>query len=239
MRCGFWAAVLTVSLLSVPSSFATDINFSDWTGGYAPWIYESGKSASQDFEYRIHYGLPNNNLSVSLHEHDRAATVTGEFSGEIRDLQGNILGTSTGVLDMVFNDLEFHPDNYDNIYAVGFQGTSTSSGTFSFQMHFDNAPLEAETIDVYGGFANPAADNGDYGYLNGSPFNFLFEREGDEFDFDIWVKSLPGQQFTVSNTPLNFHGDIHGRTAVPEPGSMILLGSAALGLAARRKRQKA
>ena len=228
--------VVCAALLFAASAQATQLEYKFDSGTFYPRFYEAGTTAG-DYTYRSAFDL--SGLTLTLDTDDGSARLFGDFEGALQDRSGATIGTSTASLDLTFLDLEFGPtvgDPNKPIVAIGREGTSTSDGTFSFQLDFDNRPLEAETINVYGGFANVGANHAKFGDIAGIPFNFLLRENGQ---FDVWVKSQPGGNFTLFNEPFQLHGDIHGTTEVPEPATMALLSAGLWGLVRRRKQKAA
>lgn len=223
--------------LLAPAAYASPVQYSDWTGTFNPKIYPDGQT-SADFKYLLDFNLDNLIVTVD----NDTANVSGSFAGSITDQGQNTVGQATANLDIDFFGLDVPPANQvpgRQILALGVEGKSTSAGNLDFILDLDNQPLEAENIDVYGGFLNPAPTNGQFGFLAGTSFNFLLQQFGDEIIFDIWVKSSQDMPFTIGNEPFRLVGDIHGNTAVPEPGSMLLLGSGLLGAAYSRRQKRA
>jgi hypothetical protein len=228
-------ALFGLAALFVPCSSAVattlDLDFS--AGTFHPRYYQAGSNAGA-YTYASWFDL--SDLTVSLNTDTGVANVAGDFSGDLKDRAGNVIGTSVASLDLTFSGLTINPDVGDPnnpIYALGVEGTSTSSGEYFFQLDFANGRREAETLDVFGGFALVGANHATFGDIAGTSFNFMLRENGG---FDIWVKSLMGKTFTLSHEPFNLHGDIHGKTAVPEPATMLLLGAGVLGGALKRKK---
>ena len=235
MRTIIAAVILAVSVAQ--TAVAAPVQYSNWSGDFKPKFFPN--DLNEDFtEFVLDFDL--SGLVVTLDQMTGEANLSGDFMGNILDPNDSIIGTSTASLNLDFFGLDTPPATQPpgrNIVAVGVEGSSTSAGSLAFALNFNNAPLEAENIDVFGGFLNPSPTNGQFGFLAGTAFNFLLQQVGSELVIDVWVKSSKDQPFTISNDPFRITGDIHGKTEIPEPGSMLLLGSGLLGVMARRRRK--
>lgn len=228
-----FAGLLATALVPVAPAVANTIEVGFTDGAFAPRYYEEGTVAS-DYTYKTVYDL--SDLTLTLNTDTGVANLEGDFSGDLLDANDDVIGTSVASLDLTFMGLEINPsvgDPNNPILALGREGTSTSSGELFFQFDFTTGNPEAETLDVFGGFAQPGPNHRSFADLAGESFNFILRENGK---FDVWVKSLAGQNFTLSHDPFNLHGDIHGNTEVPEPATMLLLGAGVLGGALKRKK---
>lgn len=236
--------------LGLNSASATTFYFDGVNGSFNPHLFETG-NAWRDAEFRLQSDREANNFIVGLDAVERTASVSGGISFDLFDDQtGEQIGEARGEVVIGFDNIRFNEtlgEANQEVFAIGVEGESNSEGSFHLVLDFYDLPTEAEFIDVYGGYANVGPNNPNYGFASGTPFNFiLFDTTGDgDYRFDLWVKSLADQPFTISNQVLNLHGDIHGAgefggisqvtNEVPEPGTILLLGMGAVGLALRRR----
>jgi len=235
------AALCAVTLVAVPQTASAESitvsNLGDY--GYLPRIYQSDTSARY-FDYALDFDLDNNPLNVEADRADGTVRVFGTQTGKIlANDRTTVLGITEGSLDILFTGVKFDQVfGGEQVYALGIEGHSTSSGTQEFTLDFFDLDLPDQHVvtDVYGGFA-PA------GHRRYSPidqaFNFVIADFGNGgLEAHAWIKST--DTFALNGLgEFAVHGDIHGLASdaeVPEPSTILLLGAGVLGLALRKRK---
>ena len=228
----FWAFIFFVSFAPVAS--AATLEFNHWKGDFKPVFYGKGH---KPHNYLFYLDFDLSGLSVSLDTHSGAASVEGSFTGDIVSRWGHNWGEATANLDLDFYDLETDPafgPRRGEVVAIGLEGESTSAGTLDLALDFRFFHDQDLDIDVFGGFLPPRR----HSFFHPFSINFLIVEKNGKHTLDFWVKS--DGHFHIGHHPYKLYGDVIGHskkppTAIPEPGSLVLLGCALLGMQRRLK----